>query len=81
MDRFVVVPIELPGMYDAYATIDHESRRTGIAIGKNDVWIAATAKVTGTTLLTTDKDFDHLHPAHLVRVYLDPAMLMRPLNP
>lgn len=29
-------------------------------MGKNDLWIAATAYVTGATLLTTDADFDHL---------------------
>ncbi len=34
-------------------------------MGKNDLWIAATASVTGVTLMTTDGDFDHLHPVHL----------------
>lgn len=29
-------------------------------MGKNDIWIAATASVYDLTLLTTDKDFDHL---------------------
>ncbi len=29
-------------------------------MGKNDLWIAATASVLGATLLTTDKDFEHL---------------------
>ncbi len=29
-------------------------------MGKNDLWIAATAHVTGATLVTTDADFDHL---------------------
>ena len=40
-------------------------------MGKNDVWIAATAKVSGTTLLTTDGDFNHLCPAHLTRIRID----------
>jgi tRNA(fMet)-specific endonuclease VapC len=31
-------------------------------MGKNDIWIAATARVLGATLLTTDKDFNHLLP-------------------
>ena len=31
-------------------------------MGKNDVWIAATAHVNGAILLTTDNDFDHLTP-------------------
>jgi predicted nucleic acid-binding protein len=30
-------------------------------MGKNDLWIAATAHVLGASLLTTDKDFAHLH--------------------
>jgi predicted nucleic acid-binding protein len=29
-------------------------------MGKNDLWIAATALATKATLITTDKDFDHL---------------------
>lgn len=29
-------------------------------MGKNDLWIAATASVLKTKLLTTDMDFDHL---------------------
>jgi len=29
-------------------------------MGKNDLWIAATASVLEATLLTTDFDFDHL---------------------
>ena len=30
-------------------------------MGKNDLWIAATAAVTQSKLLTTDGDFDHLN--------------------
>ena len=41
-------------------------------MGKNDVWIAATAAVTGATLLTTDRDFDRLTPQFLTRVWIDP---------
>ena len=29
-------------------------------MGKNDIWIAATASTFNLTLVTTDKDFDHL---------------------
>ena len=36
-------------------------------MGKNDLWIAAVAAVQGAVILTTDKDFDDLHPT-LVRV-------------
>jgi len=36
-------------------------------MGKNDIWIAACAKASGATLLTTDRDFDRLNP-HLLSV-------------
>ncbi len=42
-------------------------------MGKNDLWIAATANATGALLLTTDKDFDHLDGAFLNRVWIDPT--------
>lgn len=32
-----------------------------VTMGKNDIWIAATAKTLNATLLTCDGDFDHLH--------------------
>ncbi|MCU0443340.1 MAG: type II toxin-antitoxin system VapC family toxin [Microscillaceae bacterium] len=31
-------------------------------MGKNDIWIAATAHIEGLTLWTDDADFDHLSP-------------------
>jgi len=47
-----------PELLDAYVEIDCFSN--GRSMGKNDLWIAATAKVTESTLVTTDGDFDHL---------------------
>ncbi len=53
----------------AYAEMDAYSKgklpgnplgTSAIKIGKNDLWIAATAKVANATLLTIDGDFDHL---------------------
>lgn len=43
-----------------------------IAMGKNDLWIAATAHASKATLLSTDKDFDHLNDVWLKRIYVDP---------
>lgn len=44
----------------------------GKALGKNDLWIAAAAKVSGATLLTTDPDFDILHEAKQIqRIRID----------
>ncbi len=51
----------------AYAAIDALSERAGRPMGKNDVWLAAIAHVTDYTLLTTDRDYDHLHPHLLTR--------------
>ena len=40
-------------------------------MGKNDLWIAATASVLNATLITTDKDFQHLHTHFLEVAYFD----------
>ena len=40
-------------------------------MSKNDLWIAATAHASGAVLVTTDKDFDHLHGVWLNRELVD----------
>jgi tRNA(fMet)-specific endonuclease VapC len=40
-------------------------------MGKNDLWIAATASVLNASLLTTDRDFDHLNGQFLDVIYID----------
>jgi len=42
-------------------------------MGKNDLWIAATAHVVDATILTTDKDFDHLASEFLKCQRIDPT--------
>lgn len=42
--HLVVVPLEFGGVIEAYARIEDYSRRTGRAMGQNDVWIAATLR-------------------------------------
>jgi tRNA(fMet)-specific endonuclease VapC len=64
--------IETEEVLQAYALIDTFSERMGRSMGKNDLWIAATAHTTGATLLTTDKDFDHLDSVFLKREWIDP---------
>jgi tRNA(fMet)-specific endonuclease VapC len=34
-------------------------------MGKNDVWLAATAHVGNFTFVTTDHDFDHLNEVYI----------------
>lgn len=43
-------------------------------MGKNDLWIAATAYAINAKLVTTDKDFDHLNNSFLEidRINLSP---------
>jgi len=71
LGTLTLIPILYPDIYRAYATIDAYSQSkhptlslpqgvTARNMGKNDVWIAATAYVLRATLVTTDKDFDHL---------------------
>ncbi len=72
----VTVDINQTAVFDAYVEIEYYSIHHpggGHTMGKNDLWIAATAKATAATLLTADKDFDHLHPHLLQRIYIDPA--------
>lgn len=42
-------------------------------MGKNDIWIAATALYTQFPLLTTDKDFRFLHDDLLQVMWVDPS--------
>jgi tRNA(fMet)-specific endonuclease VapC len=60
MEQFLKVPIQSNDLIGAYAEIDNYSQGTSKNMGKNDLWIAATAKVTNSTILTNDNDFDHL---------------------
>lgn len=73
LNLFIVVPVPYAGITEAYARIADYSRRRGIAMGQNDLWIAATAHVTGARLLTTDGDFDHLEGVFLGRDWVDPV--------
>lgn len=70
---FTVVPLPFANVIDAYVQVSEESRKAGRSMGKNDLWIAATVVATGATLLTTDKDFDHLHPSLLPCDWIDPV--------
>ncbi len=72
LDELVWVDVNHPEVLQSYGEIDHDSDRLGRRMSKNDVWIAATAKASGATLLTMDTDFDHLHGTHIRCVRIDP---------
>jgi tRNA(fMet)-specific endonuclease VapC len=66
---------------DAYSLGKHAARpltagQTARTMGKNDLWIAATASILKATLLTTDHDFDHLDGVFLEVVYIDQKLTL-----
>jgi tRNA(fMet)-specific endonuclease VapC len=70
LPHFVVVDINVETIIRRYAEIDAYSQgklkdkplgTSSRNMGKNDLWIAATASALNLTLLTTDLDFEHLH--------------------
>ena len=70
---YEVVPIEDGRIMLAYAEIDFTMKRAGRKMGKNDLWIAATAMCDNFTLLTTDRDFDAVSPRFIQREWIDPG--------
>lgn len=50
------------------------SGQTARVMGKNDLWIAATASVLNAALLAIDHDFDHLSSVFLDVLYIDQAL-------
>jgi tRNA(fMet)-specific endonuclease VapC len=69
----LIVPISHPGVHQRWADIQSTLQGAGVTVGQNDIWIAATASVTGLTVLSTDKDFKRLLGLNLVQaVVVDP---------
>lgn len=73
LNGLVIVDINARPIIDRYAAIDSLSHGLGRKMGKNDLWIVASAIETDCLLLTADLDFSHLHPAHARVWYFDPA--------
>lgn len=72
LKQFLTIPIDSHNVTDKYAEVDAYSQgrlssrplppeMSSRNMGKNDLWIAASASITSSTLLTTDGDFDHLN--------------------
>lgn len=71
------VVLEKYAEIDAFSQGKHRSRALpkGMSarnMGKNDLWIAASASVLNAKLLTTDKDFEHLDGEFLEVIFVDP---------
>lgn len=80
MNELIVVEIRFNDLINAYAEIDAFSqgklkeRALKVAarnMGKNDLWIAATAHVTQSKLITTDRDFEHLDGEYFEVIIID----------
>jgi len=75
LDNLVVVPVDGNDLVQSYVTTaraDSQAARGSRNMGKNDLWIAATALYVQLPLLTTDKDFRFLHPTPLTVMWIDP---------
>ncbi|HEW97483.1 MAG: hypothetical protein DRR16_09075 [Candidatus Parabeggiatoa sp. nov. 3] len=74
LEKLTVIDLNLVGIIDNYAQIDYFSEKLmkpARPMGQNDLWIAATAATLGVCLMTTDDDFDHLHPKYIHRIKID----------
>jgi tRNA(fMet)-specific endonuclease VapC len=78
--RLFTIKINTKKIIDKYGDIDAYSQgklknnplgTSARNMGKNDLWIAATASVYDLTLVTTDKDFQHLNGVFLDVIYVD----------
>ena len=86
LDELPVLPIKEAGILSAYALIDAWScgkqvaapggappPRPAVKMGKNDLWVAATAHACGAIHLSTDRDFQHLDGVWLRYERVDPG--------
>ena len=84
LNRFPTLDINKQSILRAYALIDAWTHGNSVAspgqtpppkpavpMMQNDLWIAATAHESKATLLSTDKDFEHLNDVWLNFVYVD----------
>lgn len=80
MSRLTKFGINFDEVIKAYARIDaysqgklkkSASRFSSRNMGKNAIWIAATASVFDLTLVTTDKDFHHLEDEFIKLKFID----------
>ena len=84
--QFPDLPVKDPDILRAYALIDAwicersvptpgnvPPPKPAVTMGKNDLWIAATAHVSGAVPLSTDGDFEHLEGVWLRYEWVDQA--------
>ena len=78
--QFLIADINVDTIIQRYSEIDAFSQgkledkplsTSARNMGKNDLWIAATASVLDAVLITTDKDFQHLVDVFIKLEYVD----------
>ena len=85
LNKIPYVKIDSYNLINAFAEIDsynlgkHPTKKlpSGMSarnMQDNDIWIASTANVLKATLISTDKDFDHLHNHFIDFVYIDQSL-------
>jgi tRNA(fMet)-specific endonuclease VapC len=83
LNSLVTINVDNESIVDAYVRIEEACRSLPGGerkMGQNDMWIAATALVSGLALITTDKDFNHLNGRVITVHWIDPA-LDKPAHP
>jgi len=68
--ELVVVSIDSRVVLERFGELHAWTKSIGRSLAHNDLWIAATAAATSAHLITTDNDFDPLHPAHIHRTII-----------
>ena len=80
MNKLIITDINYEDLIEKYAEIDafSQGRLKENPLGlsarnmrKNDLWIAATAAITESKLMTTDGDFDHLDGTYLELIKIE----------
>ena len=89
LDEFLVFDIKRQNIIRAYAAIScwtsgmsinkpnfPNPPKPAIQMAQNDLWIAATAHASNATLISSDKDFQHLDGIWFQVEYFDPKQLL-----
>lgn len=79
ISEVIVIDIKFEKLVNIYVEIDHFSQKgekdgkpfSARNMGKNDIWIAATAALVDAKLITADKDFNHLDKVFFDLILVD----------
>lgn len=77
----VTINIDSTALVDSYVRVEEACRNTpggAHSMQQNDMWIAATALVSGLPIITTDKDFNHLNGRLITVHWVDPDLSKAP---